>query len=120
MPTEKIDTMWYHFSQNNSGGSFDDDDDVCENVIIQATDARHANQRAEDIGIYFNGCSNGMDCSCCGDRWSEQWDDDDGEEFPHVYGTPVEEVRRGGFRSRAIVYPLIEDKKIIIFPEKED
>lgn len=38
-------------------------------VIIEANSASHANERAEEIGLYFNGCRNGIDCRCCGDRW---------------------------------------------------
>ena len=31
---------------------------------------------AEDIGLYFDGVEQGMDCSCCGDRWYRAWEDD--------------------------------------------
>lgn len=61
--------MFFTFHQNNSGGRFQVDDKVTEFVIIEANDANHANLIAESIGIYFDGCENGMDCSCCGDRW---------------------------------------------------
>ena len=60
---------FFHFSQNNSGGSFDINDRVTVSVYIEALNADDANDRAERIGIYFNGCSTGQDCSCCGDRW---------------------------------------------------
>lgn len=66
---------FYEFNQNNSGGSFEVNDKVCHRVIIEATDATEANYLAERLGIYFNGCDRGMDCSCCGDRWSEAWGD---------------------------------------------
>lgn len=60
---------YYHFRQNNSGGSFDIDDKVTVNVWIQAETANQANERAEDIGIYFDGVDDEVDCACCGDRW---------------------------------------------------
>jgi hypothetical protein len=62
-------TKFYSFRQNNSGGSYVRDDDLDASVYIEAVDADHANARAANIGIYFDGCSTGQDCSCCGDRW---------------------------------------------------
>lgn len=83
-------TKFFTFDQNNSGGSFrrDEKSGIGRYVIIEAYDATHANARAEDLGIYFDGCSDGFDCSCCGDRWHRAYDSD-GEEFPEVYGNDV-------------------------------
>ena len=83
--------MFYCFSQNNSGGGFDIDDNVAHFVIIEADSAFAANDRAESIGIYFDGCETGNDCPCCGDRWTDKWSDDSGDEAPVIYGTPVAE-----------------------------
>lgn len=60
---------FYEFSQNNTGGSFVTDDKLCHRVVIEATSEKEAIQKAEEIGIYFDGVENGMDCPCCGDRW---------------------------------------------------
>lgn len=60
---------FFCYRQNNSGGSFVVDDNVTVNVYIQANSMDEANNIAESIGIYFNGCEMGRDCSCCGDRW---------------------------------------------------
>lgn len=62
--------MFYEFQQNNSGGSFtiSEKDGIGQIVIIEAKDYREANERAEEIGLYFDGCYKGLDCSCCGDR----------------------------------------------------
>lgn len=76
---------YFHFSQNNNGGSFDVSDKVAHHVFIQARSAAEANRLAGDVGIYFNGCESGADCDCCGDRWSEVWDDEGGE-MPLIYG----------------------------------
>ena len=81
---------FFTFSQNNSGGTFIVDQDVDQYVIVQATCADDANSRAKEHGIYFNGCVSGMDCDCCGDRWSEQWDDDYGNDMPEIYGDSPE------------------------------
>ena len=60
---------WYEFDQNNSGGVFVMDDDVSIKVFIQSENAEGANQKAEEVGTYFDGCEKDMDCDCCGDRW---------------------------------------------------
>lgn len=79
---------FFTYSQNNSGGSFDFDPEagISVYVIVEAEDAEAANGKAECIGLYFDGYG---DCSCCGDRWCEQWSDRDGEKVPSVYGEPV-------------------------------
>lgn len=60
---------FYHYGQNNSGGSHIVNNKVAKNVYIEAENVEQANEIALSIGIYFDGCSKGMDCSCCGDRW---------------------------------------------------
>ena len=61
----ELETKFYEFNQNNSGGFFDVDENVCHRVIIEATDAEHA-QRIFEPMIENQSYS----CSCCGDRWS--------------------------------------------------
>ena len=82
--------MFYAYDQNNSGGGFIVNDDVTYNVIIEADSADEANAKAEDVGIYFDGCETGDDCPCCGDRWYAAWRDE-GDATPMIYGKPVEE-----------------------------
>lgn len=76
--------MFYHFDQNNSGGRFHNDDRVCNHMIIEAHCAAEANDRAEGLGIYFNGVGDNLDCSCCDDRWYPVWGQGDDE--PLIYG----------------------------------
>lgn len=87
----KAESKFYTFNQNNSGGSFlkDDTTGLTHYVCIEAMDADKANEKAESIGIYFNGCEYGMDCGCCGDRWYPV-DESDGEHIPSIYGKPLE------------------------------
>jgi hypothetical protein len=77
-------SKFFEFSQNNSGGRFTIDDarGLGPRVWIEADDTIHANYRAGRLGIYFNGCADGRDCSCCGDRWDEAWGD--GEDAPDI------------------------------------
>ena len=79
--------MFYHYSQNNSGGSFDFDisSGITHHVVIEANSADEANTRAESIGLYFDG---GGDCPCCGNRWSSAWSDK-GSETPELYGAEL-------------------------------
>lgn len=83
--------MFYQFRQNNSGGSFtyDENNGISVNVIIEANSVDEANMKAESIGLYFDGCDSGLDCECCGDRWYEQWHNEEGDLVPSVYDSPV-------------------------------
>jgi hypothetical protein len=69
----KIKTQFFTFYQNNSGGHFkcNKEKGITRYVIIEAVDASHASSRGEDIGLYFDGVANDIDCACCGDRWCE-------------------------------------------------
>jgi hypothetical protein len=62
-------SKFFELTQNNSGGSFDVTDKVCHRIIIEANSSEEADSIAEDLGVYWNGVEEGMDCSCCGDRW---------------------------------------------------
>lgn len=48
-------SKWFHYDQNNSGGSFGG---PAINVWVEARSAEEA-----------NGIAEGHDCECCGDRW---------------------------------------------------
>ena len=62
--------LWYEYRQNNSGGHFNGP----RYIYIFAEDSKQADEYAENTDeIYFNGCSRGIDCDCCGDRWSKAW-----------------------------------------------
>lgn len=72
MPKRKItvDTKFYTYKQNNSGGRFIGP----YAVIIEAKSTEEADSLAESkAGVYFDGCADGRDCSCCGDRWSRTY-----------------------------------------------
>lgn len=74
--------MFYTYSQNNSGGSFDG----VQYVVIEADSTSQADTIAEDrADVYFNGCDYGRDCSCCGDRWYPA-SSYDASDKPEVYG----------------------------------
>lgn len=64
---------FYRFDQNNVGGGYIGH----QQVFIQAESAEQANAIAVQNGIYFDGCQSGIDCRCCGDRWSRAWDWED-------------------------------------------
>jgi len=65
----EIETKFYEFNQNNSGGIFDVDENVCNRVIIEAIDAKHAQSLFEPMIENQTGS-----CPCCGDRWSSYYD----------------------------------------------
>jgi hypothetical protein len=100
-PTNK----YYFFSQNNSGGRFivERKSGIAEYVIIEAQNVENANRRAQDIGLYFDGCRAGRDCHCCGDRWSSLWEEK-GNDEPMIYDTPVNEYKPTFSRSSAAIH----------------
>lgn len=101
---------FFEYHQNNSGGSF------CLPaiyVIVEAYSASEADDRAEDLGLYFDGSG---DCSCCGRRWSGAYGKGDTE--PKIYDVPVKESLKEGYDwstpeiPNALVYTLDGKKKI--------
>ncbi len=81
--------MFFEFRQNNSGGSFvaNHEKGISHFVIVEANDTDDADRRAEQIGLYFNGCQGGKDCSCCGDRWVPSYGK--GTRTPSLYDKTV-------------------------------
>ena len=99
----RINSSWflkfYTFTQNNSGGNYHYDvkKGIAETVIIQAMDLAHAIDKAENLGLYFDGVNKGLDCSCCGDRWNEP---QKATYTPQIYGTDIDFTNknfRGGY-----------------------
>jgi hypothetical protein len=97
-------TMFFNFNQNNSGGYFVEDfeNGVCEEIIIEANTAKDAIKIFEEIGEKVSGFYDS--CPCCGERWSTWIDDQDGTERPEIYGTLVENVKKGIFTKNCFVH----------------
>ena len=111
-------SKFYNFSQNNSGGFFNNNHSagIGVLVIIEALNADDANDRAEEIGIYFDGCDDNIDCDCCGDRWYAV-DEADGEEIPKVYGTLLSDVVKSDYRENCYLHKLDGTFELIEFKE---
>lgn len=112
--------LWFHFDQNNSGGNFkiDHTAGIGENVWIEAFTPEQANARAEKIGIYFDGCADGRDCGCCGDRWSKQSGLYDAAPTILHYDTPMarhdQHIKFGWFNTAAYAHPLTGPFYIVV------
>lgn len=78
--------MFFEFNQNNTGGSFDVDGKLCHRLIIEEDDYRKAIKKAEELGCYWNGVEDGLDCDCCGDRWYKPYSDR-GIVIPYEYAS---------------------------------
>ena len=102
-----IKTKFYTYDQNNSGGDFSnfEEEGIGEYVIIEALDELHANARAEDIGIYFDGRYKGQDCYCCGDRWLRA-KEEDGDDVPSIFGEPLDDRAKSRFDDFCFVHYL--------------
>ena len=59
-------TVFYCYRQNNSFGVWSK---PAIALIIEADTQQEAEDIACDMGVYFDGCEEGIDCPCCGDRW---------------------------------------------------
>lgn len=77
----------FTYTQNNSGGDYIfpkwtgpahmggvfaayDWQDKQVDVWVMADSAAQADQRVQAWSdVYFDGCDDGLDCDCCGDRW---------------------------------------------------
>lgn len=112
-------TKFYTFRQNNSGRSFieSEKEGIGVIVIIEAESSEKANERAKDIGIYFDGCESGNDCPCCGDRWYEV-SKYDGEEIPSIYGESIESLKKEWCSKDCFVHYLDGTFKKVVFKEE--
>lgn len=92
-------TKFYTFTQNNTGGyhKIDKQSAIGHYVIVEAKNSDEANNIAIQIGLYFDGICEGLDCSCCGDRWYRVFSED-GTLKPMIYDKPAAEYK-----------PLFED-----------
>lgn len=59
----------YVYRQNNSGGTWQGP----RTITVMADSDDQADVKAEEKGAYFDGCFEGLDCPCCGDRWSRAY-----------------------------------------------
>lgn len=100
-----MNTKFYTFSQNNSGGYFIENEynGVCEFIIIEARDADNANEILDSIGEKVDGFFEY--CSCCGERWSYV-DESDGTKEPMIYNTPIDQCYKELFRNNVFVHYL--------------
>lgn len=95
-----INTKFFTFSQNNSGGYFIINDDVASYLIIEAQNAQEAIDKMLDITRDYSEY-----CSCCGERWCDWMDDSDGTAEPMVYGKNVKKESPDRlFSSSTIIY----------------
>ena len=114
----EINTKFYTFSQNNSGGYFVENDKygVCEYVIVEAQNADEANSIFENIGDEVPGFH--KYCSCCGERWHDV-DEHDGKNTPSIYSESVFKQTKSAFRTRCFIHYYGGEIKEVIFPDEK-
>ena len=110
--------MFYEYRQNNTFGTWVKNADVDIWVIIEADNVEQANERAESVGLYFDGCSDAIDCPCCGDRWSPAWDQDEGDKVPSTYGRPVGKTHKRKQKNDDIVIHYEKGDRLYADSEK--
>ena len=62
-----VNSRVYVYRQSNSGGQYMD---PAQFIIVEAENEPAALDKAKEAGLYLDGVSLGVDCSCCGDRWN--------------------------------------------------
>ncbi|MGZ8887979.1 MAG: DUF7296 family protein [Halobacteriota archaeon] len=75
---------WWSFDQNNSGGYWEVDDNVSQWVHIQEWSASEAVSKLNALTSHHSYCE------CCGERWNDWVDEDDGNPEPMCYGKTLE------------------------------
>ena len=107
--------MFYQFHQNNSGGRNDIDLDIGlgKLLIIEADSDKDANERAIDIGIYFDGVDNEIDCACCGNRWDRADSFTKGDAEPLLYDSPLNKLTESHRWLFPIVVHMKDGRKIV-------
>lgn len=110
--------MFCTFEQNNSGGAFvvDATRGIGHYVVVEANTIEQAVERAESIGLYFDGEG---DCSCCGSRWYSPWSEDECSEKPLVYGKDAL-TYNFGITNWDIVFVHYADGKVLCNKELTD
>lgn len=103
--------MFYEFNQNNSYGRFDVNENVCHILFIEADTYEDAKDKAEELGCYWNGVDNGIDCPCCGDRWYDG-DEVDIEKYA-TDGYAVSATNLQHWKEKCWKYNIIEKPKCI-------
>lgn len=81
--------MFYTLLQRAAEMDYSAEDGIACHVIVEADSRAEAIAAALEIGIYFNGVATGIDCPCCGDRWTLA---NAVTERPILFGQPVEEI----------------------------
>ena len=105
---------FYTYIQNNSGGCFSD---PAHYVIVEAGSAAEADERAESVGVYFDGVAKDRDCDCCGDRWDRAYD---GKERPEIYGKPPELHNSAFFSKNRANIVLLRAGRALHVPRLQD
>lgn len=112
---------FYCYHQNNSGGNFNISPESAHYVFIEAHNVDESNKLAvENTEIYFDGCDEGIDCSCCGDRWGRACDKYDASDIPNIYGKSLVEYRGTHNKETAIVFFLNGDRLYCVFGSKNE
>ena len=108
-----IETKFYLFDQNNSGGRYldNEEDGIAKNICIEAINVDDAISRMREITYNYSDY-----CTCCGERWSSWIDEEDGTDEPTKQNIPlkeyiekeVEAVKNGGldFNDNAAIHYL--------------
>jgi len=110
-----INTKFFTFVQNNSGGYFYENAEVAHYLIIEAQNVDEAISKMETITENWSNY-----CSCCGERWSCWMDERDGKEEPMVYDRKAKEPSTNYYdKGTVIIYYYDGTKEKLRYPTEE-
>ncbi len=103
--------MFYTYEQNKRGVSIVNEH-IKHYVIIEAASAKEADEKAENVGIYFDGVDKEIDYPWRGDRWSRAEDPSfgsKGTKKPEIYGRSIirffsERINNNDLSEDVIIY----------------
>ena len=97
MPKREIETKYYLYSQNNSGGYYEEDEKcgIGQTIAVEAVNDEDArikiNNIVEDFSSY---------CNCCGERWDTYSSDQTAENLDGC----IEFANRRKFYKEEVMY----------------
>ena len=96
-------SKFYTVHQNNSGGYFmlDEAAGIGHYIIIEANNIDECLSRLKHITREFTEY-----CECCGERWMDYFDEEDGMEVPMIHYEKVEDYIKGKSGRIAYIHKL--------------
>lgn len=114
--------MFYRLRQTNVGGYFEEVPPIAACMFIEVDNETEAIKRAEELGCYWEGVKNKVDCECCGDRWTPEFTEaspviDDEKILPTIEAIAQQESDEYGV-STSVIFK--NDEVRVFLPDEDE